>query len=125
MTPEIEAAVERHTAHMMALRSHFKGAAEAVSQQVKNGSMSRKDGAAKVRTLYENHVAQVRLGEAGLPNPDGKVTEIATACPWCEVIEEVVVEKLPEDKTEPDFEQAVAVREFVSAQMKASEKQGA
>lgn len=117
MSPEIEAAVERHTAHMMALRTHYTGAAGAIAQQIKNGSMSRKDGTIKIRSLWENHVAQVRLGEAGLPDPAGKVTEIVSACPWCEIIEEVEIEKLPEDKLEPDFEQAAAVREYIAKNM--------
>lgn len=66
--------------------------------------MTRKDGMEKIKGLYENHVAQVRLGEASLPSPDGKVKELVATCPWCgSNHEEVEVEVLPEGKTEPDF----------------------
>jgi hypothetical protein len=107
MTPEIEAAVERHTAHMLALRSHYTTAANAIVNKIRTKEITRKEGSDKIRTLWENHVAQVRLGEASLPDPDGKVKEMVAACPWCEAVEdEIEVEKLPDDIPEPKFAQA-------------------
>jgi hypothetical protein len=104
MEPEIEAALERHTAHMMALRSHFQNAAGAISTQIRNGSMSRNDGGQRVKELWLNHVAQVRLGEASLPSPDGKVKELVSACPWCNTVsDEIEIEALPDDVAEPAF----------------------
>jgi len=49
-----------------------------------------------------------------LPSLEGKVTELATKCPWCDHVEEVEIESLPEDQEEPDFEQAKAVLEYVA-----------
>ena len=104
MTPEIAATVEQHTAHMVALRSHFKKAANEIARQVENGSMSRLDGSNKIRSMYANHVAQIQLATAALPSPDGKVTEHVNTCPWCGTKhDEVQVEPLPEDVAEPDF----------------------
>lgn len=118
MEPEIEEALERHTAHMFALRSHFTKAANAIAIQIRDGSLARRDGAAKIRDIYTNHVAQVQLGQASLPDPSGKVTELATNCPWCGVDEPVEIETLPEDKDEPDFSQARAVVDFIKKNMK-------
>lgn len=115
MEPEIEAAVERHTAHMMSLRASYTKAAEGIAAQIKAGSMARPDGVLKIRELWQNHVAQVRMGEASLPSPEGKVTEYITACPWCATIEEVELEQLPEDRSEPDFSLAAPVRDFLTA----------
>jgi hypothetical protein len=110
MTPEIEAAVERHTAHMLALRSHYTKAANGLANQIRDGSLSRKDGTAKIRELWLNHVAQVRLGEASLPDPTGKVTELVTNCPWCGKLEaEVEVATLPDNVVEPPFSLAKLV----------------
>jgi hypothetical protein len=104
MTPEIEAAVERHTAHMMALREHYKKAAGSIANQIHNGSLSRPDGTVKVRELWNNHVAQVLAGQASLPSPSGKVVEIVSQCPWCDKHNDAVeVENLPEDMAEPKF----------------------
>lgn len=104
LDPDIEAALEQHTAHMVALRGHYNKAATAIVNKVRTKELSRKDATAKVRELWSNHVAQVRLGEAGLPDPTGKVTEVVAACPWCEHShEEVEIETLPEGTTEPKF----------------------
>lgn len=118
MEPEIEAALERHTATMITYRKHFEKAAGVIARQVKDGSLHRRDGASKIRDIWTNHCAQVRLAEASLPDPAGKVTELATNCPWCGVPEEVEIETLPEDKDEPDYPQAVSVKEFIVASMK-------
>ena len=116
MEPEIEAALERHTAHMMALRSHFQKAAGEISTQVRNGSMTRQEGGNKVKDLWLNHVGQVRLGEASLPSPEGKVKELVANCPWCGTKnEEVEIETLPEDMTEPDFSVAIPVKKYLAA----------
>lgn len=123
MTPEIEAALEGHVNRMAAYRAHFEKAVKVITQQIKDGSLQRRDGANKIRDLWTNHCAQVRLAEASLPDPSGKVTELATNCPWCNVPEEVEIEVLPEDKEEPDFPQAVAVKEFLAAE--AAKKKGA
>lgn len=110
MDPDIEAALERHTAHMITLRSHFTGASNLVANQIRDGSVKRSDGAKKMRELWENHVAQVRLGEASLPSPDGKVKELATNCPWCGAAgEDTEVEVLSDDVTEPQFSLATKV----------------
>jgi hypothetical protein len=102
--PEIEAAIERHTAHMMTLRSHYTKAANSIANQIRDGSLGREGGTKKIRDLWDHHVAQVRLGEASLPNPDGKVKELAAVCPWCGAAgEETEVELLPDDVTEPEF----------------------
>lgn len=104
MSPEIEAAVERHTAHMMALRSHYNNAVRPIAEQVRNGSLKRPEGAAKIRVIWQNHVAQVHMAGAALPNPDGKVTEIVSKCPWCDTLNNATeVEKLSDDKSEPEF----------------------
>lgn len=127
LDPEIADAVERHTARMMALRSHYTAAADVLVRQVRDGSLSRNDATAKIRVMYENHVAQIRLGEASLPNPEGKLTELATACPWCGSPEEVEIETLPDDQAEPEFALAVPVREYLAAQLQenAATQQGA
>lgn len=122
MEPDIEAALERHTAHMMTLREHFKKAANTVSAQIRDGSMSRKDGADKIRDIYINHVGQIRLAETMLPNPEGKVAELATNCPWCNVPEEVSIETLAEDKDEPDYEQAKLVADYLKKSAKRGNK---
>ena len=80
--------------------------------------MPRSEGATQIRKLWDNHVAQVRLGEAGLPDPTGETTEFVSECPWCNAPEEVEVETLPEDQLEPDFSLARPVREFIAASMK-------
>ena len=118
MAPEIAEASERHVAHMMALRASYTKAANAIAQQIRDGSLSRPEGAAKIRGLYENHVAQVRLGEARLPDPTGKTSEYVDACPWCGHDEEVELELLPDDQTEPDFALAIPVREYMAANLK-------
>jgi hypothetical protein len=110
MEPDIEAALERHTAHMMTLRAHFNKSAGTIGNEVRNGSMARADAAAKIRELYENHVAQVRLGEASLPSPEGKVKEVVSECPWCGVVsDEIEVELLPDGVVEPEFSLAQKV----------------
>jgi hypothetical protein len=48
------------------------------------------------------------------PNPDGKVTELATACPWCSRPEEVEIETLPDGVTEPDYALGRMVAEAVA-----------
>lgn len=107
LSPDIEAAMERHTAHMLALRGHYTVAATNIANKVRTGELKRLEASAKIRELYENHVAQVRLGEAGLPSPGGKVQEVTATCPWCaRVGEEVEVVALPDDQIEPDFELA-------------------
>lgn len=104
LDPDIEEAVEKHTAHMMALRSHFEKAARVIATQVKDGSISRKEGSDKVREMYNNHVAQIRLAEAGLPDPTGKIKEVVVACPWCKAPSpEIEIETLPDDTSEPPF----------------------
>lgn len=118
MSPEIEAAVERHTAHMMALRASYTKATTAIAVQIKNGSMTRAEGSSQIRKLWDNHVAQVRLGEAGLPDPTGQTSEFVTACPWCAKPEEIEIETLPAGQLEPDFALAVPVRKFIAANMK-------
>lgn len=110
MDPDIEAAVEKHSSHMQALRGHYTQAAGNIANQIRDGSLARKDGAAKIKELWFNHVAQVRLGEASLPDPTGKVKEVVTACPWCEVVSsEIEVETLPDGVDEPPFSLAVKV----------------
>lgn len=124
MSPDIEAALERHTASMFALRSHFTKAAQTIQQQIRDGSITRKAGSDRIAAIYVNHVGQVRLAEASLPSPDGEVTELATKCPWCDAEEEVQIEALPEDKDEPDFEQAKAVTDYLKKSV-AKQKRGA
>jgi hypothetical protein len=116
MDPDIEEALERHTARMLALRSHFTKAANLVANQIRDGSVKRSDGTKKIRELWETHVAQVKLGEASLPSPEGKVKELASNCPWCGVAgEETEVEVLPEDVTEPAFSLAKKITPVSSA----------
>jgi hypothetical protein len=108
--PDIAAALERHTAHMMALRSHYARSAGQIANQIRNGSLGRNDGTKKIRDLWDNHLAQVQLGEASLPSPDGKVKELAATCPWCGTAgEETEVEVLPDDVVEPPFSLARTV----------------
>ena len=118
LDPVIEAAVERHTAHMMALRAHFTTAANGIARQVHDGSMTQQDGTSKVRELWLNHVAQVQLGTASMPDPTGKVAEFVAACPWCNVAEQVDVEVLPDDIAEPKFASAVAVATAIAVSQK-------
>lgn len=118
LEPEIEAALERHTAHMIVLRSHFMRAAGVIAKQVHDGSMSRDDGTKQIRGLYENHVAQVMLGQAALPDPSGEVAELATNCPWCNIAEEAEVETLPEGKDHPDFELAKPIAAYMAKNLK-------
>ena len=118
ISPKIEAAVEKHTAHMMALRSSYTKATTLIATEVRNGSLPRSEGAAKIRKLWENHVAQVRIGEAELPDPTGGTTEFVSECPWCGHAEEVELEALSGEQLEPDFSLAVPVREFIAANMK-------
>ena len=104
LDPDIEAAVERHTSHMMALRSHYEKAAKAIADKVRTKELLRKDASAKIRELWLNHIAQVRLGEASLPDPTGKVKEVVETCPWCGHPHEAIeLETLPEGDTEPKF----------------------
>ena len=103
MSQDIEAALERHTAHMMTLKAHFQKAAHQIATEVQNGSMKRDDGARKVKELWDNHAAQVHLGEAALPSPDGQITEFVTSCPWCGAKEQVDVEVLPDGAMEPNW----------------------
>jgi hypothetical protein len=113
---------------MLALRSHYTAAANNIAKQIKNGSMRRPDGVAKIRSLYENHVAQVRLGAAQLPRPEGKVAEFIEKCPWCDHVDTVDVVALADDKAEPDFELAKPVKEYLAKQAAAAKpkaKQGA
>jgi hypothetical protein len=110
LDPDIEAALDGHKAHMLALRSHYTKAVNSIATQIRDGSLKRIDGAAKVRELWHNHVAQVRLGEASLPNPEGKVKEVVADCPWCGAQgEEIEIEKLPDGLTEPEFSLAQKV----------------
>jgi hypothetical protein len=103
VSPEIEDAIERHTAHMAALRVSYTTATGKIAKQIQQGSLKRKDGADKIRELWANHVAQVRLGEASLPDPTGKVKDVVTECPWCKKpAGEVEIESLPEGATEPE-----------------------
>jgi hypothetical protein len=117
LSPVLEEALERHTSRMMALRAHYTTAANEVVRQINAGSLSRNDGTAKIRTLYENHVAQVMLGQASLPSQEGQIKELAATCPWCGKGEEVEIEQLPPDKSEPDFTQAVEVAAYIAQNM--------
>lgn len=111
LDPEIAAALEAHTAHMMTARANYTRAAAAIALQVKTGKLSRQEGTTKIRDLSNVHVAEVRLAAASLPNPEGKVKELATACPWCGKEEEVEVEHLEEGVSEPAFSLAAKVDE--------------
>jgi hypothetical protein len=124
MTPEIEAALERHTAHMMTLRKHFEKASGTIAEQVRNGSLLRSEGTEKIKQLWINHVAQVHMGMSSLPDPEGKVTELATKCPWCSIVEEAEIGTLPEDKDHPDFELAVPVQKHLQKQLEQSKERG-
>lgn len=117
LTPALESAIERHTSRMMALRAHYMAASNEIVRQINAGSLSRNDGTAKIRTLHENHVAQVMVGQASLPNLEGQIAELAATCPWCGKSEEVEIEQLPPDKSEPDFTQAVAVAAYIAQNM--------
>lgn len=122
MTPEIEAAVERHTAHMMALRSSYQKSSGEIARQIKDGSIARGDGTKKIRGIWENHVAQIHLAAAALPSPEGQVTELVLACPWCDKKEQVEVEALSDDADEPPFEQAKAVVAYIEAEQAKQQK---
>jgi len=87
-------------------------AANDIAGKVQLGSMDKKEGAEKIRALQSNFTAQIALATARLPSPEGKIQETAPQCPWCEVVENVDIEALPADKTEPDFELAKVVKAY-------------
>ena len=118
MAPEIADALERHTAHMMSLREHFNKAAGFIAAKVQAGEMAKPDAQAKIREIWTNHVAQVQTAQLLLPSPDGKVKEVVTACPWCGVQEEVEIEALPEEASEPEFELVRPVAAYLTKLMK-------
>jgi len=103
MTPEISDAVERHTAHMMALRSHYTTAVGAIQRELENGSIQRDEAVSRVRSLYVNHLAKIQLATSALPSTDGKVTETVETCPWCGVASQAVVQTLSPDEAHPKF----------------------
>lgn len=114
MAPEIEQALERHTAHMMSLRGHFETAAKSIALKHASKELSQPEAVQKMRELSDNHLAQVNTAVTLLPSPDGKVTELATACPWCSRPEEVKIEALPDGATEPDYALGRMVAEAVA-----------
>lgn len=127
LEPDIQEALDKHEASMLALRGHFTTAVNKIVAQIRNGSLERRAGAAQITQLQQNFTGQIMLAHKALPPPFGKVSEFASKCPWCEAVEEVDVIELPEG-TEPPFEQAKAIAAFQAKAMaedaKATKKQG-
>jgi hypothetical protein len=117
LDPEIAAALEHHTAHMLALREHYTKAAQSLKAKIASGELPKSEASAKIQELATNHVALVTSAAAMLPDPAGKVTETATACPWCGVVEDVEIEQLPEG-AEPPFALAKLVAQEQVKQLK-------
>lgn len=109
MTPEIAAAVEQHTARMLALREHYKTATGSLAMKFSNKEILQQEFTRKMGELAQNHFSQITAATALLPDPEGKVVEIAGNCPWCHLAEEVEVELLPDDVVEPSFSLAELV----------------
>lgn len=114
MTPEIAAALEKHTAHMLSLRAHFTKAATAVADKVRTKELTSEEAQTKIRDMWNNHVATIQTAQMLLPNPDGKVTHHVVACPWCKAPSDVQIEELPDDVAEPAFELGRVVSEHLA-----------
>lgn len=102
--PDLVQALDRQAATALALRTSFTKAAAALNNQIREGSLSRKEGSAKIRELWTNHNAQIQLLVAARPDTTGKVKTIITQCPWCKAESgEVEIEILPDHVREPPF----------------------
>lgn len=109
LDPDIQEALDRHEAKMLAYREHFKTAANAVVRKIHDGSLPSADGANQIRAIQESFMGQILLANASLPNPEGKVAYFVSKCPWCDIVEDVDIVQLPDDVAEPDFELAKPV----------------
>ena len=93
--------MKEHHARASILRTAYTSDLNEVVRQLRAKTITKDVAETRFRELGKAHFDNMRDMLSTMPSPGDGVVETVEKCPWCDHVESVVVQTLPEEATEP------------------------